>query len=427
MANVNGWIFKPSSFIRRCVVASLVVLFLSQTTWTVCYADNAEVLPKGVFGFTAEGKFYLPITKRFDENGDEESAAADLNADLDSSLFPNLALLEQAFRLPTGSASIGRSFVSFEYNYIVSEFTLQYGITDRLSAGIMIPYWDMHNDVQARLNTSRATVGKNAALNNLVPLFVPGTVRLTKNDVQNLIGKGLDINGDGKIDVKGFGFKPVESLHDSGLSDIEAGLRYQYLKTDDWRLAFTGGFRASTGAEDDPDSLVDRPFGTGAWALLFRLNNDYVGIRNLLLNLTLKYDLYLPDEPTLRIPAAVNEPITANKATVDRTYGDVLGLEASGTYQFYEGWSLTLLYKCGFSFSDEVTDKNDFHIQSLEDETSASEHVGTVALSYSTLPLYLAKKFPVPLTATLSYRNRFAGSDNVLKSEYIGFALSFYF
>ena len=148
------------------------------------------------------------------------------------------------------------------------------------------------------------------------PLAVPGTVPFTTNDIQNIL-------------IQHYGFKRIESWSGNGLSDIELGARYQYLKNDKWRLAFTGGVSLPTGETDDPDDLMDYPLGTGAWALLFRSNNDYTGIKNLILNATLKYDLYLPDKEVMRVPDDVNQPITPNKEEVDRDLGDFIEINTS--------------------------------------------------------------------------------------------------
>jgi hypothetical protein len=78
------------------------------------FADDATVLPKGRFMFSLDSKFYLPIDERFNENGDTEDLAIDLNANLNGSVFPQLSLIEQGFGMPTGSATLGNSIVSFE-------------------------------------------------------------------------------------------------------------------------------------------------------------------------------------------------------------------------------------------------------------------------------------------------------------------------
>ncbi len=413
--------------LKRIAVAGLFVLLAYQAGLNSAYADNAEVLPKGISRAGVNGKFYMPIDERYDPDGNNEDVAADFNDTLDSSVFPALALVEAAAGLPAGFANIGRTDISFEYDFKIFEFSYQYGITDKLTVGIMVPYWNVTNDVDATLVTTNATVGKSVSLNTLAPIGVEDTVPLTTDDAQNLIGKGLDINGDGSVDIPGYGYKPIKKWSGSGISDIEVGCRYQYLKTADWRLAFTGGVRVPTGEKDDPDDLVDYPLGAGAWALLFQLNNDYVGIKNLVLNATFRYDLYLPDTETKRVLEDVNDVLTSNREKVDRDLGDTIELEGSAAYQIAEGLNISLLYKYGFGFKDSISGDMGFAYESLEEETDYTEHVGILSLSYSTLPLYKAKKFPVPLNVSVSYRNRFAGSNNAMKSEYIGVGLSIYF
>jgi len=427
MGKVRQWKQGSPEVIKRIVVVSLFVLLFSQVGLDIPYADDAEVLPKGVSRAGVNGKFYSSVDERYNPDGDAEDVAADFNTTLDSSVFPDLGLVEAGFGLPAGSANIGNSVVSFEYNFTIVELAFQYGITERLTVGMMIPYWRVESNVSARLDTSNATVGKSAALNTLAPIGFLDTVPLTTEDTQNLIGSGLDINGDGTVDIQGFGYEPIQTWSDSGLSDIEVGCRYQYFKTEDWRLAFTGGVRFPTGEVDNPDNLVDYGFGSGAYALLFQFNNDYIGIENLVLNATFRYDLVLPDKETLRVPDDVNRPITSNKEEVDRDLGDVIELEASGKYQFSGALSFSLLYKYGFGSKDEISGNQGFNYKSLEDETDYTEHVGIIGLSYSTVPLFKAKRFPVPLDASISYRNRFAGSNNVLKSQYIGLGLAVYF
>ncbi len=407
---------------RKVIIVVLfsIILFLLQITTT--YADNAEVIPKGISRASVNGKFYSSVDERYDPDGNTEDVATDFNKTLDSSVFPALSLVEAGFGLPAGCANIGTSDISFEYDFNLYAFDYHYGLNDRITIGIHIPYWDVKNDVDANVDNTDATVGANPFLGipgdpfggaPLVPIALGG-VPLTTNQVQDFL-------------VQQYGYKRIETWSGDGLSDMEVGLRYQYLKTDDWRLAFTGGVRIPTGEKDDPDNLMDYPLGSGAWALLFNFNQDYIGIENLVLNATFRYELYLPDKETLRVPDDVDEVITANEEKVDRDIGDVIELEASASYAFFEGWNFSLLYKYGFAFENDVSGDKGFAYESLQDETDYTEHVGIVGLSYSTIGLYRAKKFPVPLNVSISYRNRFAGSNNVLKSQYVGVKLEVYF
>jgi hypothetical protein len=420
---------------KRAVVLIVFVLFFSHFLVSLAYADSAEVLPKGVSRVRLNGQFYFPVDERYDPDGTPEDVAADYNTTFDSSVFPALALVEAGFLMPPGSANIGNSVVDFEIEWQELDFFYELGVTDRLTVGIHIPYWWNKTDVkEARLDTTNATVGMSATGAGLgaplVPLAGGGpfgdAVPLTTEDVQKILGAGLDINGDGTIDIPGYGYERFDTWSDSAFSDIEVGCRYQYFKTENWRLAFTGAVRLPTGKVDDPDNLVDTEFGEGVWAGLFQFQNDYIGIKNLVLNASFRYELKFPKEEELRVPDDVNQPITRNRERVDRDLGDVIEFEVEGTYEFLEGLSLSLLYEFEYGFQDHVSGDLGFNYDSLEEETDFRSHIGIIGLHYSTIPLYQKKKFPVPLDFFVKYRNRFAGK-NIVQSQWIGVGLVAYF
>ncbi len=404
---------RARSFVAG-LLTTLLILLGSLGSISECWADSAEVLPKGRSAVFIEGKFFLPITERYNQDGHEEDLAVDFNTNLNSRVFPSLRLVEVGFGMPAGSGSLGSSVVSFEYDFNIIELNYAYGITDKLSFGFKIPWWDVKNSVSAELDTSKATIGKNSAVpGGLAPLTFPGTQPLTSKDVQNLLARN-------------YGYESIESWSRSGISECQAFLRYQYYHSPNWRLAVTGGVQMPTGKEDDPDSFVDYPFGTGAWAGLLRLNQDYIGTKGLLLSTTLRYDYYFPQHVEMRIPNDVNQPITTNKETVDRSIGNYFEFEFVGTYEFVSGFSAFLTYKFGYKWRDDISGTMGYAYNVAEAETNAKEQVYIIGLQYSTLPLFLAKEFPIPLVGFIGYRNRFAG-ENVLKSEYIDVGLTIFF
>lgn len=414
---------------KTMVVACLFVCFFLYTGMaSQSYGDSAEVLPKGVFRANVITNLYIPIDKRYNPDGDTEDVAIDFNTNLNNAVFTDLGLVESAFGMAPGSASIGRSDISFEYKFTDIFFSLMYGVTDKLTVGVYIPYYFNKTDVKrARLDASTATVGKSVLLNSFAPIGFLDTIPLTTEDVQDLLGKGLDINGDGLIDVEGFGYKRFETISEDGVGDIEVGFRYQYLKTDNWRLAFNGGVRLPTGEVDDPDNLIDYGFGCGAYAVLFRLNNDYTGIKNLLLNATFRYNLILPDRELRRVPDDVNRPITLNKENVRRDLGDIIEIETSGEYEFLKGLSLSMLYKYGRKQKDHISGEKRLAYESLEEESNFTYNIFITGLSYSTIPLFKEKKFPLPLNASFAYENHFAGSNNHLKQQIFTVSLAVFF
>jgi len=268
-----------------------------------------------------------------------------------------------------------------------------------------------------------------------------------------LLGPGLVTNAGTRI--PGFGFKKIQDWNGDGLGDITLGGKYQYLRTQDAALALTLGARLATGRRGDPDDLSDVYWSTGANAILLRLHGDYALSNawnrrppsaqtgaseisqpgDLVLNATFRYDKVLPDYATRRVPSDITNPITTNRERVYRELGDRFEIEVGAKYELPKGLSLSALYRYGWKLSDVVVGHRGFAYQTLTLDSDSTEQIYIVGIGYSTVPLYLEKKFPIPMGVSLSYRDRFAGSgphsagspSQVLNSQYINLGLQVLF
>jgi hypothetical protein len=84
------------------------------------------------------------------------------------------------------------------------------------------------------------------------------------------------------------------------------------------------------------------------------------------------------------------------------------------------------MYSFAHKFKDHDSGSDGLDYSVLEINTQQTEQIYILALTYTTLPLYIQKRFPFPLNASVSYRNRFSG-ENVVKSHYYGVTISAYF
>src|SRR6266545_2243770 len=96
--------------IQKLMSAGLVLSLAIIVSVAACYADDALVLPKGVFRAVFDGNFYLPIHKKYNPDGKVEDLAVDFNATLNSNVFSALAPLDP---FVPGLPSIGDSHVKF--------------------------------------------------------------------------------------------------------------------------------------------------------------------------------------------------------------------------------------------------------------------------------------------------------------------------
>jgi len=404
--------------VKSGIVLVMVAFAILIATTDFVNADDATVLPKGRFALRLDSQFYFPIEKQFNNTGDTEDIAEDLNTRLDSSVFPQLSLVEAGFGLPPGFASLGDTEVEYKYKLQIFDFYLYYGLTKRLTLGGKFPYWNFKNEVDTELDTTEATVGLNPGVpGGIAPLAFPGTTPATEDDIQQLLASE-------------YGYKKVDDWDRQGFSDLELGYRYQYYKSDNWRLAFTNTVVVPTGKTKDADSLVDFAFGTGAWGLALYANNDYLGLKKygLEFNTSFRYLYYFPDTEYTRVPESVDQPIAPeeNKERVDRKLGAVYRLDLEGRYEFIEGFGCFLFYRYLQKARDQFSGDGDLAYEVLQKETNAKEHQYRVGLTYSTIPLFMKEEFPVPMSFSLYYRKRFA-AENALKSQFIGLDAIVYF
>ena len=417
---MEGFMIRRS---ESLTIMALVLLLIAADA----FADDATVLPQGVFRFAVDGLISLPITKRFTKDGSKEDIATDFNTNLNSGTFPDLALVEAGFGMPAGSATFGRSVVDFKRHIQIYNFQLSYGVTDRLSLGINVPYWNQKIDVKANLDSSTATVGFNPLVpGGVAPIGFAGTPVPTTNDIQTFLGS--------------LGFRRVADWSGNSFGDIVAGARYQYYKSKNWRLAATGGVQFPTGKWDDPNNLVDNNTGYDAWGLKLQLQQDYIyqagGAKepspvllpgDFFINTVFGYNPIFPDTKPFRV-CDPHRPVCPDfDKNVRRNTGDVFEAGISGTLALlFKGLTLSAYYNYEYKMKDNFRGKLGFDYDALVIESDYRSHIVVGKLSYSTLPLYLEKSFPIPLNASIVYRERVAGTNNQFNSRYIGFSIEGY-
>jgi hypothetical protein len=390
----------------------------------VAVADDALVLPRGVWRASVDARFSLPITERFTPSGGTEALATDFNRNLNSTVFRDLQRVEAAFRLPAGSATFGRSVVDFERHIQIYTLQAAYGLTNRLSLGVRVPYWTQENQVQAALDSRTATVGFNPAVpGGVAPLGVPGTRPPTTEDIQAFLER--------------LGFRRVQDWSDASFGDSFAGLKYQYYRSEHWRLAATGRVRFPTGRWDDPNNLVDAPTGFAAWGLGLEVHQDVVWQRpgraprlgvltpgEFVLNTTFRYEAILPDEKPFRV-CAIHQPICPNfDPQVRRDVGDLVEAEMAATVGLLPGLTLTPMYTYTHKFQDQFRGDRGFNYGQLQAETEGDLHTLDLRLAYSTALLFAAQRFPVPLSVSVRYVDRLAGNNNRSQTRYLGVILA---
>ncbi|MFH1155157.1 MAG: transporter [Pseudomonadota bacterium] len=421
MTNLDPYAGDATSLEMKGPVVVLLMIFLLVPG--ISRGDSAAVLPRGVTRLALDSKFYFPVRQYYDRRGHIENLGTDYSATLGSNVFHEVALLEAGFGMPWGSAAIGRSEVSMKYQFTTTDVSVQYGLTDRLSVGASLTLSTIRNRVTARIDTSAATLGINPDLGTSQDRYGTPLIPVTEGGIRDdTLAAGLVQD----LLIREYGYRRIQSWSGSGLGDLEAGARYQYRKTPNWRLAYSGGLRFPTGQTDDPDSLVDWPVGDGNYAILLRMHADWTGIENLVLNLTCAYDLTLPGRETMRLPKDMDQPITANRETVHRDPGDGFSADVTASYRFSERASSFITYSYSRMLQDRISGNCGFDYHELESGSGGLGQVIRLGITLSFTNLYKQGRFPLPVDFHLTYRERFAGK-NFLKSRYLGVGADCFF
>ena len=237
--------------------------------------------------------------------------------------------------------------------------------------------------------------------------------------------------------VERLGFRRVQDWSDASFGDSFGGLKYQYYQSEHWRLAATGRVRFPTGRWDDPNNLVDYPTGFAAWGLGLELHQDVVWQRpglaqrlgvltagEFFLNTTFRYEAILPDTKPFRV-CDIHQPLCPDfDPHVHRDVGDIVEAEIAGTVGLLPGLTLTPMYTYTHKFQDQFRGDRGFHYGQLQAETDVDFHTLDLRLAYNTALLVAQQRFPVPLSLSLRYIDRLAGTNNRLPIRALGLILA---
>jgi hypothetical protein len=154
----------------RRLSASLALLVLAATRaplgaqMPLTHTDDAAPVPSGALRFTVTNGW-----KRYDQrfgSGMLTDLGADLAADsLGPAQMPRLAPVQTGLRTlsgnPTTRLSLGQLGVKSDARVVTTAFAVEYGVTRRLSVGVLVPFLQTRRTIQLHVNgdTSHANVG----------------------------------------------------------------------------------------------------------------------------------------------------------------------------------------------------------------------------------------------------------------------------
>jgi hypothetical protein len=425
-------------------------------------ADDAMMLPEGYFRARVKPMHFWN-DEQWDHHGDAEKIHDDYNVLLNRDVFADVGELEDGLNdmagevgletLDYGFLNIGTTEIKMNSVTWIMGTALEYGITDKIALGIIVPVITMHNYVSARV--VGGNLGWNPAANEELPIFaavgaptdslspefVPLLPTQDQHDLSTVSLGGAAVptgivQPDTVIGTEGlqqilqqqYNYKRFRSWHSGwGLGDVEIGYKHQVFDNKAWRVAYQAGFRAPTGRTDDPDDLNDYYFGDGQWDLGAYLMVDWVPSRYFWINLTNRYTVQFPDHITLRVPDDPDMPITPNREHVARDMGDYYELEIEPQFEIMPDFFIMRgKYNFRYKAQDKIEGSKGFNYESLMSRSLQREHVIEFGFNIKTIQAFVDNEFPLPMEFGGFYMKSVAGL-NTYKWDGVGLEVKFYF
>lgn len=305
-----------------------------------------------------------------------------------------------------------------EINIVAAIVTpvLAYGMSNNWSLGLAVPVYQYRSSVRtgfvANKNIDKiAQILKEKGMTEeLVTLE-----ESLENPVQAKMAKNV--------------YVPPRSMNKTMLGDIKLVSKYRFYRQELIELVAYNELTLPTGNAPDAYKALDLTSGDGQIDLNLGLISAIQVSDGFRFISQLGYIFELPDKLERRIPEDSGSRITPDMdPNTRRDIGDQAYAQFVGEYVPYTGFALNAAYGFKYKAKDRYSGAKFAmnRYKFLETETRQNIHTAQAGASYSTIDLYRAKKFAVPLKAGLNYTHVLAGK-NVMDASVYAFELSMFF
>lgn len=392
---------------------------------SVFAAEDALVLPKGIFRARIVGVQTAEISENFNAEGKLEPFALALNRSVtvkdfmaQSAQLGTLVGALNALQPGLGNGLMNSNlYTDSRLNQRIVMPALEYGITSKLTAGIRVPIVtrDSRNAFRAdSVNNAQAIASQ---LGSLSPALTQGLLSVD--------GMSLDTGffADSLFTSKGY-----EAPHDfnkTEVGDIETGLKYQFYRNakKTYAAAAQWGVRLPTGSTPSLTHVFDKGSGGGSYATALQLFQDVSLSRNFVFGTMVKGMHFFSDTRARAVPKDANDalpsllPEDGQVRDTTRKPGLLFESELALTGLFFEEkFSFWGAYQFGMQGESTYEGPGNLYYAGLSEDTSWRKQTLELGASLYTVPWYRAKQFPFPARVNLIYSTPLAGVNAPLAS-----------
>lgn len=392
-------------------------LFLSLLTgfWTQAFADTAQ-LPAGAHAFVYKHiEANIPIS--YDQNGkaSDFSVKEVLGAPIIRSLSPQVASAYQELRrVDSGLADnldLGKIDLTPTIQAKGEALGLAWGVSDRLMLAVGVPF------LRASVTLSGGYYNSGAiskAAKELRKTSEPKTktkaLALAQLLEQLPMIRGEYLQG---VLVNNWGYKPIGNWKGSGIGDTKIFAQFKAHSDSFIQNALRLGTELPTGHVDDPDNLIDLPFGAGYYKTYLESQNDLtLWPDHLILNFRGRYQYGWSTERTFRLKPSSSFPLTAEKELIQYKPGNTWNLGTELHAKLTHSITLMSAFTRTLSEQDHIRgNRADYDYSILETGTDSEVNTLEFGIRYSSVNSYLAKEIPIPFLLGLTFSRVLSGTN----------------
>jgi hypothetical protein len=303
-----------------------------------------------------------------------------------------------------------------ETEVISNILALEYGVTDRLSIGVILPV--IHGSTVVK-----ATTQDDAQLNARIESLSPQDPR---RQILQQVQQRLNVEAFDNLIRERYNYSDgFNSWSGTGFGDLELGAKYKFYSAPRLRSTLKAGVRLPSGREDNPDQLFDFGFGDGQVDLGLYHLTDFNLTAQLGATLELGYVYQVSDSHSLRIPLSPEIPLSAESVEVSRKLGDYWNAEFELNHTWWKSLTASARYRYYQKSSDSHSHPS-LDAAALNANTSEQLQSLVLQLEYTNLAAIRAGTARLPYAVGSFYRMPITGK-NVADSRTLGLSLKTYF
>lgn len=392
------------------MIRSFIVVIFSLFS-IVASAQYYDTLPKGV-RLLSTRYVQSNIESSYNKTQSETPYVFEIDASIenlqkiDNEVVQETLRLFEAYPEAYEKLSLGSHKLEGTAEVNVNVFAVGFGITNRVTAYIGMPIYD----ASVNLKYSRSKVSTNKEVAEILQKeYGDNWAQTLGNIVDGLFSVDENIIQSGIVNT--LGYEELGNWSGAGLGDIEFGVMYNFLRTDEFGIMATIGGVAPTGYVDDPDVLQDIGFGDGQWDAFLELGGGYQLSKSIYLNTWSRYTYQLESTKELRTPYNEDIYLSNKKDDYLEKLGNKLSVGINSEIFLTDWFKLQPAYivnrtgKAKYESSNSVANKI-----LAKDSESSSQNIRLLA-QFSSVKLFSQDQFLLPAQINFSYQTMIEGKN----------------